>query len=221
MISESNCLKNFEKKYNKFKFTKNLFNKNTRKEKPRLNNKNKIISLDIENFYIYKRINNATSIYPTKNFKKDFELSQSYKTNICKLPKINFKNYIKPSKNRELPKKLYKLNYDNFFTANTNLTLSSKNNYDFNYDDLDDECISLYFYFDSNLNGHPYIIVSSPDEFFYEVIKKLCNTVPNINKDKIIAYKYEDEKKTEIQTFKTIKDNELKDKSKIIIEFEQ
>ena len=28
-------------------------------------------------------------------------------------------------------------------------------------------------------------------------------------------------KKTEIQTFKTVNDNELKDRSKIIIEFEQ
>lgn len=221
MISEANCLKNFDKKYNKIKFKNNIFNKNTRKEKPKFNNKNKIVSLDIENFFIYKRINNATSIYQIKNFKKDFELSQSYKTNICKLPKINFKNYIKPTKNRELPKKLYKLNYDNFHTVNTNLTLTSKNNHDFNYDDLDDECISLYFFLDSNLNSHPYIIVSSPDELFYEVLKKLCNTVPYIDKYKIKAFKYENEKKTEIQTFKTVNDNELKDRSKIIIEFEQ
>jgi hypothetical protein len=102
--SENSVIKNLESKYKKIKFNKNLFNKKIKKEKIKFNNKNKIASLDIENFFIYKRINDVTSIYQNKNFQRDFERSQVYKTNICKLPKINFKNYNRPLKFRETPK---------------------------------------------------------------------------------------------------------------------
>ena len=70
MNLETSYLKSIDKKYTKIKFNRNLFNKNSRKEKEKtkFNNKNKLASLDIENFFIYKRINNATSIYPSKNF---------------------------------------------------------------------------------------------------------------------------------------------------------
>ena len=56
--------------------------------------------------------------------------------------------------------------------------------------------------------------------FFYEVINKLCDTVPFLKKDNIIAYKIENEKKVKIQMFKTVKDNGINDKCKIRIEFE-
>ena len=201
MNSEAS-IKNIEKKFTKIKFNKNLFIKNSRrdKEKTKFNNKSKIASLDIENFFIYKRINNAASIYPSKNFQKDFERSQTYKTNICKLPKINYKKYLKPPLNaKEAQKKLYKLNYDNanFSTVNTNISLTSNNKYYFNYEELEElDSILLYIY----LN--------------------LRNTVPLIKKARIVAFKYENENKTEVQLFKTLKENGLKDKSKILIEYE-
>lgn len=225
MNSEAS-IKNIEKKFTKIKFNKNLFIKNSRrdKEKTKFNNKSKIASLDIENFFIYKRINNAASIYPSKNFQKDFERSQTYKTNICKLPKINYKKYLKPPLNaKEAQKKLYKLNYDNanFSTVNTNISLTSNNKYYFNYEELEElDSILLYIYLNSSLKGHPYTIVSSPDDLFCEVIKKLRNTVPLIKKARIVAFKYENENKTEVQLFKTLKENGLKDKSKILIEYE-
>ena len=221
--SENSVIKSIESKYKKIKLNKNLFNKKIRKEKIKFNNKNKLASLDIENFFIYKRINDVTSIYQNKNFQRDFERSQIYKTNICKLPKINFKNYNRPLKFRETPKKMYKINYDNFNfnTLNTNLTLTSKNKYEYKCDDLDDiDYISLYFFLSSNLSTHPYIIIAYPDDFFYEVINKLCDTVPFLKKDNIIAYKMENEKKVKIQMFKTVKDNGINDKCKIRIEFE-
>ena len=124
---------------------------------------------------------------------------------------------------RETPKKLYKINYDNFNfnTLNTNLTLTSKNKYEYKCDDLDDiDYISLYFFLSSNLSTHPYIIIAYPDDFFYEVINKLCDTVPFLKKDNIIAYKIENEKKVKIQMLKTVKDNGINDKCKIRIEFE-
>lgn len=226
---ETSYLKSIDKKYTKIKFNRNLFNKNSRKEKEKtkFNNKNKLASLDIENFFIYKRINNATSIYPSKNFQKDFERSQTYKTNICKLPKINFKKLLKsPIKSKDAQKKLYKYNYDNynFSTVNTNITnvtLTSNNKYNFNYDEIDDmESILLYIYINSNLKEHPYTIISSPDDLFCEVIKKLRETIPFMKKDNIIAFKYENEKKSEIQMFKNLKENGLKDRSKILIEYE-
>ena len=66
---------------------------------------------------------------------------------MIKLPKINFQNYKRPLKLRETPKKLFKINYDNFISFNTNLTLTSKNKYDYKCDDLDDiDYISLYFF---------------------------------------------------------------------------
>ena len=219
--SEENYVKSIGNNYRKINFSKNLFNQKNRKEKQKQLYKNKLASLNIENCFIYKRINDATSIYSHKNFQKDFELSQIYKTNICKLPKINFKNYIKPLKLKETPKKIYKINYDNFSTVNTNLTTSSKNKYENLYDDLDDiDSISLYFYLTPNLKDHPYIIISSPNEFFSEVIKKLCDTATFIKKDNIIAYKYENDNKIELEMFKTLKENGLKNKSKIIIKFE-
>ena len=215
-------MKNITKKIKKINLNHNFFNQKSKKEKIKLNNnKNKLASLDIENFFIYKRINDVTSIYQHKNFQRDFERSREYKKNYCKLPKINFQNYKRPLKLRETPKKLFKINYDNFISFNTNLTLTSKNKYDYKCDDLDDiDYISLYFFLSPNLEDHPYIIVSSPDEFFHEVIKKLYKAVSYLKKDNIIAYKYENEKKIEVQMFKTVKENKLNDKSKIIIEFE-
>ena len=53
-----------------------------------------------------------------------------------------------------------------------------------------------------------------------EEIKKLRETVPFMKKDNIIAFKYENEKKSEIQMFKNLKENGLKDRSKILIEYE-
>ena len=221
MNSETYSVKNNDKKFTKIKFNRNLFIKNGRKEKEKtkFTNKAKLASLDIENFFMYKRINNATSIYPNKNFQKDFELSQTYKTNICKLPKINFKKFLKP---KDEQKKLYKYNYDNsnFNTVN-NITITSNAQYKFNFEELKEmESILLYVYINSILKGYPYTIVSSPDDLFSEVIKKLRNTAPFLRKKSIIAFKYENEKKTEIQIFKTLKDNGLKDKSKILIELQ-
>ena len=223
MNSETSLIKNKESNYKKIKINKNLFKQKSRKERVKLNNKNKLASLDIENFFIYKRINEVTSIYQTKSFQRDFELSQIYKTNICKLPKINFKNYNRPLGFRETPKKIYKINYDNnnFNTLNTNLTLTSKNKYESKWDDIYDvDYISLYFFLSPNFSTHPYIIVAQPDEYFCDVIQKLYNTVHYIKKNNIIAFKYDDDKKEEIQMFKTVKDNGLNDKSKIKIEFE-
>ena len=225
MNSEANSVKNNDKKFTKIKFNRNLFIKNSRKEKDKtkFTNKTKLASLDIENFFMYKRINNATSIYPNKNFQKDFELSQTYKTNICKLPKINFKKFLKPPlKSKDAQKKLYKYNYDNsnFSTVN-NITLTSNDHYKFNFEELKElNSILLYVYINSIVKGYPYTIVSSPDDLFSEVIKKLRNTAPFLRKKSIIAFKYENEKKTEIQIFKTLKDNGLKDKSKILIELQ-
>ena len=223
MNSESSLIKNKENNYKKIKINKNLFNQKSRREKAKINNKNKLASLDIENFFIYKRINDVTSIYQTKSFQRDFVLSQIYKTNICKLPKINFKNYNRPLRFRETPKKIYKINYENnnFNTLNTNLTLTSKNKYESKWDDIYDvDYISLYFFLSPNFSTHPYIIVAQPDEYFCDIIQKLCNTVHYIKKNNIIAFKYDDDKKEEIQMFKTVKDNGLNDKSKIKIEFE-
>ena len=170
---------------------------------------------------MYNRINNITSIYQTKNFQRDYELSQIYKTNICKLPKINFKKYKRPLKLRDSPKKLFKLNLDNFNTLQTNVTLTSKNNYKYIYDNLDDiDYISLHFYLNSKLDSHPYIIMASSDDYFYKVIKQLCNTAPFLKIEYITAYKYDNGTKIEIQTTKTVKDNGLNEKSKILIEYE-
>lgn len=218
MNSEAS-IKNIDKKFTKIKFNRNLFIKNSRRErdKTKFNNKTKLASLDIENFFIYKRINNATSIYPNKNFQKDFERSQTYKSNICKLPKIDFKKFVKtPLKAKEAQKKIYKFNYDNsnFSTVNTN-------KYYFNFEELEElDSILLYIYLNPNLKGHPYTIVSSPDDLFCEVIKKLRKTVPVIKKAKIVAFKYENENKIEIPLFKTLKENGLKNKSQILIEYE-
>lgn len=217
--SEACINKNYLKKIKKINLNHNWFNQKCRKEKPKINNKNRLVSLETENYYIYKRINNVTSTYQNKNFQRDFERSKIYKTNICKLPKINFNNYKRDAKFRETPKKIYKINYDNFNTINTNLTLTTKNNINDNRFDLDDiDYISLYFFLGQNLNDHPYIIISNPDELFTDVLKKFCDTVPFIKREDIAAFKYENNQKFEVQMFKSVKENKLTDKSKIIIE---
>jgi hypothetical protein len=209
-----------ENKYKKIKINKIFSTPRNKNDKIKFNTKNKLASLELENISIYKRINNATSFYQNKNFKKDYELSQAYKTNICKLPKINFKNYKKKIKVNETPKKHFKLNFNNLNIFNTNLTLTTKNRYNYDYDDLEDiDSISLYFFLSPNIKDHPYIIIVNPDDLFFQVIQKLCDTVPYIEKDKLIAFKYEDENKIEIEMYKTVKDNGLTDKCKIIVEF--
>ena len=75
------------------------------------------------------------------------------------------------------------------------------------------------FFLSPNIKDHPYIIIVNPDDLFFQVIQKLCDTVPYIEKDKLIAFKYEDENKIEIDMYKTVKDNGLTDKCKIIVEF--
>ena len=206
------------KKIKKINLNHNWFNQKYRKEKPKINTKNRLVSLETENHYIYTRINNITSIYQNKNFQRDFECSKIYKTNICKLPKINFNNYKRNAKFWETPKKIYKINYDNFNTINTNLALTTKNNNDNKFDLDNIDYISLYFFLSPNLNDHPYIIISNPEELFIDVIKKFCDTIPFIKREDIIAFKDEDNQKFEVQMFKSVKENKLTDKSKIIIE---
>ena len=219
--SETFSPQNTERKYRKIKLNPNFFTLRIKKENNKNGNKNKLASLDVENLFMYNKINNITSIYQTKNFEKDFEKSRIYKTNICKLPKINFKKYIKPSNFRLTPRKLFSLNLDNYNSLSTNLSSSSKNKYRIYYDNLDDgDYISLHFYFNKKLENHPYIIMASPDQYFYKVIKQLCNSAPFLKKEYITAYKFENGKKIEIQTKKTVKDNDLNEKSKILVEFE-
>lgn len=218
--SDSNIINTTDNKYKKIKINKILLNPKNKNEKINFNNKSKLASLELENISIYKRINNASSLYQNKNFKKDFELSQIYKTNICKLPKINFKNYARPLKVNDSPKKTFKFNFNNLSTLNSNLILTSKNKYNYDYDELEDiDAISLFFFLSPNIKDHPYIIIANPDDLFFQVIQKLCRTVPYIKKDKLTAFKYENEDKIELEMYKTVKDNGLNDKCKIIIEF--
>lgn len=219
--SETFNAKSVERKFKKIKINPNFFTNRLKRENVNLNNKKKLPSLDLENLFIYNRINNITSIYQTKNFEKDYELSKTYRTNLCKLPKINFKKYKKPLKLRETPKKLFKLNLDNFNTVQTNLTLTSKNHFRYLYDHLDDaDYISLNFFLNQKSEGHPYIIMASPDEYFYKVIKKLCNTIPYINKKYVSSYILENGEMKEIQNKKTVRENGLTENSKIYINYE-
>lgn len=189
------------------------------KLKLNLKNKNKLSLIDVANLYLLKRVNDCTPYYNVKNWEKDYAKSQYYKKNHCQLPIINFKRYKKPDiTNRKNAN--CKFNYDSntltssLLLSNDNIFMDANTNSDY---------VSLQFYLNNkSLEEHPYIIITSLNALFSDVIQKLFKTIPFLNKENIIGYISHDNDKDKtslLELNKSVEENGLNDGSKIIIQF--
>ena len=188
--------------------------------------KNKLSKLSIieeANLYLLKRINHCTPYYNVNKWEKDYEKSLYYKMNHCQLPVIDFKKYKKQNK----PSKINML-YRNNSEVNNNINstaLSNNNSFIFNINDYEDknneDYISLHFFLNNKTVGeHSYIIISSLNELFSEVTQKLFKTANFLKKNNIIGFTLQENDKMKLlELDKTVKDNGLKDGSKILIQF--
>ena len=208
-------LKSEEKKYQKINLS-NSVNQKIKKESisspNRIKNKNKLSFIEEANLYLLRRVNNCTPYYNINKWEKDYEKSQYYKMNHCKVPIIDFKKY-KKQDNKYKRAILYR----NIF--NNNKSKSSFYN-DFLNSKSDIDYISLNFFLSNkSFEEHSYIIITSLNEIFSDVIKKLFNTIPFLNKKNIIGYTLNDNDKISLlELNKTVKENGLNDGSKIIVQ---
>ena len=207
----------------------NTFNQKAKLENmpitERLNNKNKLSLIEEQNLYLLKRINNCCPYYNVNKWERDYEKSQYYKSNHCQLPIIDFKKYKKINLANKR-KNTSRINNDNNSKSYILISKEKNNNsYYINLDNINNtnnniDFISLHFCLNNqNLSEHPYIIITSLNEYFSEVIKKLFNTIQFLDKENIIGYTCSDNDKILLELNKTVKDNNLKDGSKIIIQF--
>lgn len=188
-------------------------------------NKNKLKFIEEANLYLLKRVNECSPYYNINKWEKDFEQSQYYKMNHCQLPIIDFKKYRKQNKPNKI-KYLFRNNSEkNNILSSKILNERINNSSYFYFNDFDDlnniDSISLYFDFNNKSNGeYSYIIITSLDELFSEVTRKLFKAAPSLNKDNIIGFTSQDNDKLKLlELDKTLKDNGLNDGSKIIIQF--
>ena len=189
-------------------------------------NNNKLSFIEEANLYLLKRVNECSPYYNINKWEKDFEQSQYYKKNHCQLPIINFKKYRKQNKANKI-KYLYRNNSDKNNIICSNLLNEKANNSSYFYfNDIDEinnniDYISLHFFLNNKSIGeHSYIIITSLNELFSEVIKKLFKAAPSLNKDNIIGFISQDNDKINLlELDKTVMDNDLNEGSKIIIQF--
>ena len=191
----------------------------------RIKYKYKLNSIEEANLYLSNRIINCTPYYNFKKWEEDYQRSQYYKNNYCQLPVIDFKKYRKQNK---LNKR--KININNFNNKNSKSAVLSINRNYSSYDNLGNisiiskkniDYISLNFFLNNkSLGEHSYIIITSLEEMFSLVTKKFYKTVNYLNKEDILGFSSEENNKTILlELDKTVKDNGLKDGSKIIVQF--
>ena len=219
-------LKSEEKNKNKTKIKPiNSFNKKLKDENDsitnRIKNKNKFI--EEANLYLLKRVNECSPYYSINKWEKDFEQSQYYKSNHCQLPIIDFKKYRKQNKSNKI-KYLYRNNSEkNNILGSKILNEKINNSSNFYFNDMNNniDYISLHFFLNKTSNvEHSYIIISSLNELFSQVTKKLFKAASSLNKDNIIGFTSQNNDKIKLlELDKTVKDNGLNDGSKIIIQF--
>ena len=185
--------------------------------------KYKLNSVEQANLYLSNRIVNCTPYYNVNKWEKDYERSQYYKNNHCQLPIIDFKKYKKQNK----PNKRKNNNLDNINNKST--ILSNNQNYssfnslnELNFSENNNiDYISLNFFLNNKSIGeYSYIIITYLEEIFSGVTNRFFNTAKFLNKEKIIGFtKEENDKLTLLELNKTVKDNGLKDGSKIVVQF--
>ena len=144
--------------------------------------------------------------------------------NYCHFPKINFRKYKKINNIQNKSNNTSKINYENY--NSDSILLSEQNKLFPNFISLDNinnansnsDLISLHFFLiNKYLSEKSYIITTTLDEIFSNVIEKLFKIDPLIDKEKIGGYLSSEKKHLLLKLDKTVKDNELKDGSQIII----
>ena len=143
--------------------------------------------------------------------------------NHCQLPIIDFKKYKKQNKIYKL-KVMTKINPENnnkISTLLSNYNFSIYNNNNFDDINSNKDYISLHFFLSNkSLEEYSYIIITTLNELFSEVTKKLFKTAPFLKKENIKEYMLQDNDKMKLlEINKTNKENELRDGSQIIIQF--
>ena len=217
-------LKNDKKQYHNIK-AYNLKNKNkNKKNNDFITNRNKLSLIEEQNLFLFNRIKSCSPCYNVDKWEKDFKKSRYYKMNYCHFPKINFRKYKKINNIQNKSNNTSKINYENY--NSDSILLSEQNKLLPNFISLDNinnannnsDLISLHFFLiNKYLSEKSYIITTTLDEIFSNVIEKLFKIDPLIDKEKIGGYLSSEKKHLLLKLDKTVKDNELKDGSQIII----
>ena len=168
--------------------------------------------INIANKYFFNKLKNQNTFFNSKEWEKDFKQSQIYKKNICSYPCIDFHKSVQrkiEDENTKI-KKIYYNTTVNFYTNLFNKTkfkefkLFQPNKKEdkkidkehfLNGDtekEIENKEFELYFLITSenNINNKIKVLNRKKNDFFFDVVDKLCNMETSINKDKIITNEF-------------------------------
>lgn len=199
-------------------------------------------NIDKSNEFFLSRLKNKTSVFNSNDWEKDFIKSRSYKKNICIYPMIDFHKSVqrKLEKEKEENQKMY---YNTTVNFNNNLFNKTKfkevklfepkekqddrkidNEHYLNggtEEVNDNREFNIYFI----INGDHKIKVEKckKDDFFFDVVDKLCKTDTSLEKSKMKTDEFTINGKNEgndyIDYNDTLEGNRLEGNEEIIVKF--
>ena len=201
-------------------------------------------NIDKSNEFFFKRLKKKTSVFNLNEWEKDFIKSRSYKKNICEYPMIDFHKSVqmKIEKEKRKNQKMYYNTAVNFCNNLFNKTkfkevklYEPKEKQDDRKIDTehylngeteernDDREFNIYFI----INGGNKIKVENckKNDFFFDVVDKLCRIDTNLEKDKIKTDEFTISGRTDgndyIDYNDTLEGNRLEGNEEIIIKFKE
>ena len=202
--------------------------------------------IDVTNKYFFNKLKNQNTFFNSREWEKDFKQSQIYKKNICSYPCIDFHKSVqrKIEDEKIKNKKIYYNTTVNFYTNLFNNTkfkefklFQPNNKRDDNKNDnehflngetereIENKEFELYFLIinENKVNKKIKVLNCKKNDFFFDIVDKLCKMETSIDKDKIITNEFiirgRENEKEYINYYDTLDGNKLKGNEEIIINF--
>lgn len=230
----------------KIKQLKPLFGFNSKKPKFCSFTSEEKYQIDNSNKYFFYRLKNQNSALSLRKLEKDFQKSQLYKKSICAYPSIDFHNSIQRKIEKEKKKnqkKFYNTSvsfYNNLFnkTKFKEVKLFTPNKRRSNKTNEKEKSLNgetkikneskefgLYFIIRDKNNQNKKVKVEKckKDNFFFDIVDKLCREETNLEKDKIKTDEFTINGRTEGKEYidynDTLEGNNLEGNEEINIKF--
>lgn len=201
--------------------------------------------IDITNKYFFNKLKNQNTFFNSREWERDFKQNQIYKKNICSYPCIDFHKSVqrKIEDEKAKIKKIYYNTTVNFYTNLFNKTKFKEfklfqpnnkkdekkidNEHFLNGEtkrEIENKEFDLYFLIiNENINKKIKVVNCKKDDFFFDVVDKLCKMETSIDKDKILinefSIKGKPNDKEYIDYNDTLDGNNLQGNEEIIIKF--
>lgn len=204
--------------------------------------------INYTNKYFFNKLKKKHSVFNLSEWEKDFQKSQNYKKNICSYPSINFhkSNQRKIDKEKNQNKKIYNNTAINFTNNLFNKTKFKDAKIFKPKEKKDDKKIDKEHFMNGeteikndNTEFSLYFIISNEnsvkdnkkvkvekckkEDFFFDIIDKLCQTETNLDKEKIkkdeFSIKGRNNGEEYIDYNDTLEGNKIEGNEEIIIRF--